>query len=567
MGFVAAFSLFNDVGTAASTIVGICGAITAVGALARAAGASRRRARARALKISWQVGSRAEQTGALALNESKTTFENVVLTVACGIHGREVRQDLGLLRAGQDYLWASTVVHESLRSRKVDHGLDQGNGASHDRRPHGVQVTFRNGRRYWFRDDKRVERVKSLVIWAEQTRAKTLARYFGQWSPFHRSYPVSVKVQPFERTEALEHAFMRLAETGDPPRGHEVPDVVVGPHDWIGRVARDESVVEPPLNPKWVRPISPSALEALSRNDRLYAIPYVFDSVALIRNNALTGPGPMPTSLAEAVAAGEKALEAKGIEDGSALALQVGAPDAHGNAGDPFHMWPLFASLGGSFFGFRGQESGAGSFDDISRWRESFVDAFVRLAELGCAPDGKGVLRPTLGRAEALELFLSGRAPFFVCSSRGLAAIRDRKLDVTVGVVPPAGDQPAQPMVSVYGMYIYRDAPNLPAARDLLTSYVSQPRAGLDLNRFQQLVPVQDEAMSKIGERDPVLRPYVEQCRRGLHMPSWPEMREAWQLVGRAQYEVLAGDGGDPRELAAVTAERGWELLRQARGA
>jgi arabinogalactan oligomer/maltooligosaccharide transport system substrate-binding protein len=77
---------------------------------------------------------------------------------------------------------------------------------------------------------------------------------------------------------------------------------------------------------------------------------------------------------------------------------------------------------------------------------------------------------------------------------------------------------------------------------------------------------VQEEAMSILAERDPVLGPYVDQCRTGLIMPLRPEMREAWQLLGRTEYQVLAGDG-DPRALAEAAARAGWELLDPVRGA
>ncbi|WP_116044531.1 sugar ABC transporter substrate-binding protein [Amycolatopsis palatopharyngis] len=563
LDFAAGLSFFSDVSLAATTVVAICAAITAVTALVGAVRSSRRKERARRLKIGWQVGADAGLTGALMHNESKLAFEEVVLTVTCGLHGREARQDVGVLPSGQDYLWASGSVHQSISSRPAGRPVELGSGTPHENKPHGVQVTFRNGKGFWFRDEAQVERVRSLVIWAEKTRSVTLARYFGRRSNFRRAYPVSVKVQPFERTEDLEDAFAKLAATGDAPRGHDIPDVVVGPHDWIGRVAREESVIEPPISAQRLRQISPVALDALSRNGRLYGIPYVFDTVALIRNNALTGDGPMPTTFADVVAAGRAALRSKGIEDGVALALQVGKPDANGNAGDPYHLWPLFSSLGGSFFGFREPgDDGDDRFDDISVWRQGFVDAFVRLAELG----RDGTLSSELGRAEASSVFLEGRAPFYVCSSRALAAIRARHLDVTVSAVPPVGEQAARPLVSAYGLFIYRGAPSLPAARDLVTSYLSQPRAGLDLNRFQQLVPVQEEAMSTVAERDPVLGPYVDQCRTGLIMPSRPEMREAWQLLGRTEYQVLAGDG-DPRALAEAAATAGWELLGPVRGA
>lgn len=549
LDYAAAPAIFSDITTMVGTVTALVAACTAVSTLLLKLRSRRRRFRAEQLKASWNVGSAADTTGMFVHNPSPFQYEDVTLTVYCGAQGRQARQPLGLLPATSDHLWPSAAVHERIKSGDGRTAV-LGTGGSHDSKPHRVQVTFRTKAGYWSRDEQRVRRVRSLVIWAERTRAGTLRRYFGHRSAFHKSYPISVTVESFDRTEELEHAFTQLAATGEPPRGHEMPDVVAGPHDWIGRVVRDESVVELAPDPLLLRDVSPVARAALSRDGWLYAIPYVFDSVALIRNNALAS-GAMPTTFAEVVASGTEALRVNGVQDGAEVAVQVGEPDDKGNAGDPYHIWPLFSSLGGSFFGLRDK-----GFDDITIWRESFVDAFVRLGRLG--------LNPKLSRAEALELFLAGRAPYLVSSSRALAAIKDKGLDVTVSTVPAAGELPARPLVSAYGLFIYDGAPNLSAARDLVTSYLASPRAGLDLNRYQQLVPVQEEAMSAVAEADPVLAPYVEQCRNGMIMPSYPEMRHAWQLIGRTEYQVLAGDG-DPREVAAAAADEGWELLREAR--
>lgn len=564
LDYAAVLPLLSNVEVVASTIVAVCTAITGAIALTRAIRSNQRTVRAKNLKIGWQVDSGPDSTGALVLNESTATFQKLVVTVTCGAHLRTARKDIAVLKAGDAHLWQSDDVHRSVRARPSPADAS----TRHHGTPHDVQITFRDGKGYWSLHEERLDRVRSLVVWAERTRARTLARYFGSSSPFRRRYAVSVRVESFDRTEALEEALTTLVATGRPPRGYHVPDVVAGPHDWIGRVVQEGSVLEPPFSPAGLARISPVAVEALTSQDQLYAIPYVFDSVALIRNNALTGSGPMPTTFAEAVRAGDAAVEAKGIQDGTGVALQVGSPDPAGNAGDPYHMWPLFSSCGGTFFGLRGTPSatgGADRFEDISAWREDFVNAFVRLSGLGTGPGGSGALNPDIGRAEALPLFLEGRAPFLVCSSRALASIREQRMDVSVAAVPPLGDGQAVSMVSVYGFYIYRGAPNVPAARDLVTSYLSQPDAGEDLNRLQQLVPVQEEAMGTVAARDSVLRPYIGQCDDGQVMPSWPEMRAAWQLLGHTEYKVLAGEG-DPRAVAGEAAEAGWELLREARG-
>ncbi|MEI7058705.1 extracellular solute-binding protein [Nocardioides sp. CCNWLW239] len=520
---------------------------------------SRRRVvRARRLKVDWDVE---REPGVVILNESKTTFERLVLTVSCGIRGRTARTDITLLQPNDPHRWPSEQVHQSpaFASHRTE-------SERHDLSHHETSLTFRDGKRYWSREGAMLKRVDELVIWAEKTRAATLRQYFGRRSQFRRAFAVDVKVEAFDRTESLESAFARLAATGRPPSGRRVPDVIAGPHDWIGRVVRDEAIQLPPLSREGLGRVSPVAIDALSIDEDLYAIPYAFDSVALIRNNALAGDGPMPDLFDDVVRGGADALARAEIPDGRAVALQVGSPDAEGNAGDPFHMWPLFTSLGGSFFGLRrtpGDASLDDEFDDPSQWRDGFVNAFVRLAELGRGPGGSGVLQASLGRADALPMFLDGKAPYLVCSSRALAAITATGMQITVGAVPRAGELDAVSMVSVYGLYIYRDAPNLPAARDLLTTFLSEQRAGEELSRIQPLVPVQKAAMDSVARRDANLRPYVEACHDGLVMPSWGQMRRLWQILGRAEHDVLAGEG-DPRQIAEAAADAGWEIITRS---
>src|SRR4051794_34742140 len=134
------------IGTTASTIVTICAAVTGVTVLVRGVASRSRRDIARKLKICWQVGPDTEQTGALAYNESKESFGEVVLTVTCGLRGREARRDIGLLRSGQDYLWAGPLVHDAIASKRSDRPFVVEVGDRHDTKPHGVQATFRNGK-------------------------------------------------------------------------------------------------------------------------------------------------------------------------------------------------------------------------------------------------------------------------------------------------------------------------------------------------------------------------------------------------------------------------------------
>lgn len=539
----------------------------------------RRRARAKLLQVGWEGASSPEATQASIYNESPVRFDNAVMTVSCSSVGREARLTVGYLEPKEGHRdWCAVDAHREMLEGGPGSESGMLDDLAHLTSPHDVHATFTDGKSYWSRTSRsdRVEKLKELTIWAEKTRAVTLKRYFGRRSRFHREFALRVNVKAFDRTEALEAEFMALSGIDHPADQKQLPDIVVGPHDWVGRVATDDLTKEPPQT-EICRTVDPKALAALKRRvdrktadvagrrvelsdfPKRYGFPYVFDSVALIQNDALV-TGPVPKNLSNVLAAGRAAITRHGIDAGIPLALQVGEPDAAGNAGDPYHMWPLFTSLGGSFFGLR--DSATGDFDDLDEWREEFIEAFRRLADLGAAKGGP--LDPRIGRGESLNLFLEGQAPYLISSSRALPAIKARHMQVTVEPIPGLGDQPPVPMVSVYGFFIYSKAPNLPAARDLLTTYMASPVAGDDLQKYQQLVPVQTEAMAAVAKNDAWLRAYVTQCRKGMIMPSYPNMRDAWRLLGQAEYDVLAGNGA-PRDCAARVADEGWELLAQAR--
>ena len=406
-------------------------------------------------------------------------------------------------------------------------------------RPHQVEVTFKDKDSvFWAYDGETWKELPSeLVIWAEATRAKALRELIEDG--FVPGYGVTTTVRDFTRIEDLQRAF-KAVQAGT--WSEAIPDVLVGPHDWLGHVLKERSIQPVHLTRSDAESFHPKAIAALSRGHRLYGIPYVFDSVALIRNTRLAGLGPWPETFEELIAHGEQLRERGLVEH--PVALQVG------DTGDPYHLWPLFSSVGGSLFGLRyGDE-----VDEPDVWRAGFVAAFERLAELGEA--GRGVLRRDIGRAEALPMFLEGRTPYLVCSSRALASLVDSPVNFDVGAVPPFGPSPAVAMVSVYGFFINPSGANTRIAEDLVTHILARKDTGQRLVEIQPRPPVQLDA-----DTDPVVTPYVEQCTNGVLMPQHEKMRDIWDLLGRAQSAVIGGS--DPRSVAEQAADRGWDLIRR----
>jgi arabinogalactan oligomer/maltooligosaccharide transport system substrate-binding protein len=183
-------------------------------------------------------------------------------------------------------------------------------------------------------------------------------------------------------------------------------------------------------------------------------------------------------------------------------------------------------------------------------------EAFARLRALGAR--GSNLLHNDLDREQAIRLFLNGRTPFLICSSRALMDIdlsnrspqrRANPLRITVCPVPPFADGgPARSFVSVYGFFVPRGTPNLALARDIVGDYLTQDVVAKALSVAQQRPPAHLGTIDTLAADSPV-RGYAEECRRGLIMPSFPFMKEVWASIGEAERRVISG--ADPYRTAA----------------
>src|SRR4029078_3082387 len=116
-------------------------------------------------------------------------------------------------------------------------------------------------------------------------------------------------------------------------------DIVVWAHDVIGDLVRTGTI--DPVQAADTSAFDPLAVQGMTFDGQLYGIPYSVENIALFRNTDLVPEA--PTSMEDLIAKGQ-AL----VKDGKAkeiMSLQVG------QTGDAYHIYPLFSSGGGSFFG------------------------------------------------------------------------------------------------------------------------------------------------------------------------------------------------------------------------
>lgn len=387
-----------------------------------------------------------------------------------------------------------------------------------------VRITFTDeaGER-WLRDQHgRLSRFEArlVVVATDAPRAASLQQFAEE---FQAAYGVTLTFQTIQT--AISDELQPLFVAG--PRNGADVDALIGAHDWIGELA-DEGLIEPiVLSEENREAFRPWTLDALTYDTQLYGLPTTLDTIALIRNVDLS-PGP-PVTMEDLIATGNDLRRKRQVTE----TLMVRVTDQ----GDPFQLWPLFASAGGSIFS---RVDGVWDPKCISLDSPASIGAFDRLRSLG--ERGDGLLRRSMDRAQAFELFTSGRTPYLISSSDGLEHARRAGLRVAVSPVPPfAGGQPARGMSLVHGLFIAKGGRNQLLAHDLFSDYLTHSTVMTALSKTV-VCPV---AVRVSVGHDADIQEYQRICDVSDPMPSFRGMRDVWEIVGRAQAAVIRGDSAE----------------------
>jgi arabinogalactan oligomer / maltooligosaccharide transport system substrate-binding protein len=369
----------------------------------------------------------------------------------------------------------------------------------------------------------------SLHVKAGVPRANVLVQFEAE---FLATYGVAVT---FDTSEA-DPPQRRFVTDLSAPSAH---DALICPHDWIGDlVSRD--LIEPTVLSTEHRNAFPGwALSALTVDERLYGLPTTTDTVALIRNTKLAASA--PATFEEMVATGHALREAGRVTE--IFTVRVG------ERGDPFQIWPLFSSAGGRLFG----RTPDGGWDStrIGLATPESIAAFERLRSLGEA--GAGLLRRSMGRTEAIELFATGRSPYLISSADALQRIQQAGIPVSVSAVPPFADGgPASALTLVHGLFIAKHGANKIIAHDMFADYLTHHHVMAALSAGI----VAPAALVGTPSQDASVQQFFNLCASGTPMPSFPQMDSVWRVLEAAQAAVIAGaSAGATAKQAAAEVE------------
>jgi arabinogalactan oligomer / maltooligosaccharide transport system substrate-binding protein len=377
-------------------------------------------------------------------------------------------------------------------------------------------------------DAKKITRADAdLVIWTDDTRAQLLQRIADK---FGADKGVKVAVQQLDFGDIRDN----LVTQG--PAG-EGPDIIVGAHDWLGKLVTNGAVTPIELGDK-TSEYSDIALRAMTYNGQLYGLPYAVENIALFRNTKLAPRA--PRSWDDLVATGQKLVKDKKAD--LALALQVG-PE-----GDPYHFYPLATSFGSAVFGTKAD----GSYDPAKL--EIDNAGGLQFARALRSWSRSKLLSADVTFDIAKEKFATGKAPYAISGPWNIADFSKGGIDFAIEPIPSPGGKTAAPFVGVQGFMISAYAKNKLVANDFVVNYLGTQDVMRELYDTGKRPPAMTSVFQQVSN-DPLIAGLAAVGAKGQPLPSIPEMDAVWAEYGHAERDILLGKG-DPTALMKQAATK-----------
>ncbi|MGM7667709.1 sugar ABC transporter substrate-binding protein [Microbacterium sp. A93] len=349
-----------------------------------------------------------------------------------------------------------------------------------------------------------------LVIWTDAEREAALtvaAKAFEE--------ETGAKVTLVQKNfEDLRNDFIAQVPTG------EGPDITVGAHDWLGALVAAGVVDTIDLGDA-AGEFEQVALDAMTYDGQLYALPYSLEAVALIQNVDLVG---------DAAPATWDEMIQKGIDSGAERPFVI---NTAGETGDGYTMYGLQTSFGAPVF----VQDESGSYTNEVGMGGAAGEAFATW--LGAnGSNGTGYISTTVDYDINNELFTSGKAPYTIQGPWAMSLFED--MNVTVNAIPSAGGEAAAPFVGVQGFYLSSASSNALLAQEFLVNYLGTEDAQRALYEADPRIPAWTSLAEEVSS-DPITAGFVASAQGGVPMPSIPEMGSVWDLWNAAQVQIING--------------------------
>lgn len=363
----------------------------------------------------------------------------------------------------------------------------------------------------------------TLLIWADETRASVVEELGAS---FEEEYGVDLVVQQMDMSGIRDQ--LRVAG----PAG-EGPDIIVGPHDWVGELVQNGLVAPVDLGDA-AELFSPVAITAFTWDGQLYGVPYAIENIALFYNTDIIETP--PATFEELATMAQEAVDSGKAEYGYVR-----------ESGDPYHFYPIMTGFGGYIFGR--DEMGNYTPEDIGVGNEGSVAALEYVQ--GLVADG--ILTPGMSADDAKSLFYNGKAAMYITGPWSIQGAIDAGLNFAVAPSPAGPAGPGAPFLGVQAFMVSAFSENQALALAFLTEFVASEEVQLALYEEGQRSPALLSAQEMI--EDPYLAAISEAGAVGQPMPNIPAMSAVWGPAGDMITLAQNDPEADAAELAAQAAE------------
>lgn len=347
---------------------------------------------------------------------------------------------------------------------------------------------------------------KTLVIWSDESRAKTLREAAASWASKNGiNLTVVIKDMGKVRDELITAA----------PKGLG-PDLIVGPHDWVGELAAS-GVLDRMVNLN-KSSFAASAIQGFSYKGLLYGLPYNVENVAMFVNTKLSPT--IPTTFAD--------LEKTWASLKAAGTAKVGIEVPYG---DPYHHMPLFSGLGGYVFG-------VGPAGIKARDLGIYSKAFAANASKVDGYYASGLLSKS-SNYDFVQWY-AGKSPYMITGPWNLANVKKSGIPYAIAAVPPVDGTLSRPFVGVNGFMMSKFAGNKIVARRFLTQVASSDDFQLALYKLGDRLPALKSAAAKVIDNKDVAA-FGAYGSTGTPMPNIPQMNSVWDSWANAWKNVADG--------------------------
>ena len=370
-----------------------------------------------------------------------------------------------------------------------------------------------------------------LRIWVDNVQKPAVDKIASAWGNT-RGVDVEVVIKDFGK----------IRDDLKTVKAENAPDVIVGPHDWVGELAANGLVLPLSLR-RATRTQFPSyALDAFSYGvavKRLYGVPFALENVGLVVNTRLAK---VPRSFADFQ---RQALAFKRKRSGN---IAVAVPQ--GSGGDAYHMYPFFSGLGGYVFG----RTAAGTYDvsniGLAKPR------FLRNSSIIDGWNRSGFISSKIDYGTAKDAFLKGKAAFWITGPWESKTLKDSGLRFRI-VQVPSNKFRSVPFLGAQGYMVTKFSSEHgveSSAKDLVANFMTTANAQADLAGANGRYPAQTTAGRRV--RDSVLLQFGRAGTGGVPMPNIPQMASVWSELGGAWVKSTRGAGATKARAAFSTASR-----------